>query len=163
DGLRALSSSLEASWSALGSAPVRIVLLLMMSLSAHAAPWRYETGLPQPTDDLVATVDGVEHPHLEWKGFTFGLQGDAFINYRLDWRQGSFFHEFELSRVQLGGFVSYKRLAGLQIGFESVRSSGGQSYFGIDGNSIVTRFKFAFVEVTPWRHWIALRGGIIPD
>ncbi len=146
------------------------VTLVLASFSAQAAPWRFETGLPNSPDkagqyapDPPVSTDGVEHPSLVWRGIELGAIADAFITYRLHARQGQLFHEFELSRMQITGFASYRNLVGANITFETIRSSGNRSYFGVDGDSQVTRVKWAFAEITPFKHWLSLRGGFVPD
>jgi hypothetical protein len=145
-----------------------------LSASAAASPWRFYTGLPIPERERVAgwrqriieepvATDGVEHPYLRWRGLTLGVLADLFAQYRFAARQGQTFNEFELTRVQPTVWAGYKDLAGVHLTLETLRSSGSRSYFGVDGDSIVVRVKWAFGEITPLWQWLAIRAGIIPD
>jgi len=150
------------------------VVLSLSTATAAAAPWRYETGLaPRPPAGAPYTLeeqeaqavapDGHEFPSITFRGLSLGLIADTFATYKLASRQGQLFHEFELSRVQITGWASWRALAGINLTVETVRSSGGRSYLGVDGDSLVTRMKWAFAEATPLGPWLALRAGIVPD
>lgn len=144
-----------------------LLCLLLFPAVAAAAPERLDTGLPAPPPPAgVAARPRYALPHLlstTWRDFNVGLYGDAFASYRLTSRQDQIFHEFELTRLLLGGWVGYREIGGVNLALETVRSSGGRSYFGVDGDSLLPRVRHAFIEVTPLRHWLALRGGVIPD
>lgn len=149
-----------------------LAVAFLLTSTATAAPWRSETGLPSTTgsdttpaerDVQPHTIDGHALPALKWQKLLLGVIADAFVGYRLSSRQGKLFHDFELGRVQVTGWASYSGLAALNVTFETVRSSGGASYFGVDGDSIVVRAKWAYAEVTPLRRWLAIRAGLIPD
>ena len=134
---------------------------------AAATPTRPETGLPYcaeaqailpaPNASTPGQLQGSVGP------LRLGILGDLFATYRLSSRQDQLFHEFELSRVQLSGWVSYESLAGVNITVDTVRSSSNRSYIGIDGDAILPRLKWAFAETTPWKHYLSLRAGIVPD
>ncbi len=141
------------------------LVLSMLCGAADAHPNRLETGLPYHplatlpvvAEDTPGQLQGSIGPlHL-------GVQGDLFATYRLISRQDQLFHEFELSRIQLTGWISYQSLAGVNLTVDTVRSSGSRSYFGIEGDAIVPRLKWAFAETTPWKHNLSLRAGIVPD
>lgn len=137
----------------------------LLSSVAQANPNRPETGLPYHPQATIPTAaaDAPGQPQGHIGPLQLGLQGDLFATYRLVSRQDQLFHEFELSRIQLTGFVSYQSLAGVNITVDTVRSSGSRSYFGIEGDAILPRLKWAFAESTPWKHYLSLRAGIVPD
>ncbi len=140
-----------------------LAFALAAAATAHATPWRPEGGLPDAPDPQPITATGIEHPFARFGDFRLGVLGDAFVTFRVDDRQGRVFDEFELSRVQLGGFAAWRSIVGVNVTLESIRSSGANSYFGIDGDSIVPRFKWAFAEATPFGRWLSVRAGIVPD
>lgn len=141
-----------------------LFVMIFFCATAHATPQRPETGLPyapevtppQPTME-VGSLHGQLGP------IELGLLADLFVTYRLVSRQDELFHEFELSRIQASGWASYRSLAGVNLTVDTIRSSGSRSYFGVDGDAILPRLKWAFAEVTPWRHYLSLRAGIVPD
>lgn len=137
----------------------------LLSSVAQANPNRPETGLPYHPQATIPTAAADAPGQLQGHigPLQLGLQGDLFATYRLVSRQDQLFHEFELSRIQLTGFVSYQSLAGVNITVDTVRSSGSRSYFGIEGDAILPRLKWAFAESTPWKHYLSLRAGIVPD
>lgn len=137
----------------------------LLSAVAQANPNRPETGLPYHPQATIPTAAADAPGQLQGHigPLQLGLQGDLFATYRLVSRQDQLFHEFELSRIQLTGFVSYQSLAGVNITVDTVRSSGSRSYFGIEGDAILPRLKWAFAESTPWKHYLSLRAGIVPD
>lgn len=137
----------------------------LLSSVAQANPNRPETGLPYHPQATIPTAAADAPGQLQGHigPLQLGLQGDLFATYRLASRQDQLFHEFELSRIQLTGFVSYQSLAGVNITVDTVRSSGSRSYFGIEGDAILPRLKWAFAESTPWKHYLSLRAGIVPD
>ncbi len=152
------------------SRSILTLAILLLSSNVRANPWRPETGLPSPapsgapyTVEAPTTVDGVEHPYLDWRGLQLGLLGDAFVTYEVQRLQGQWLNEFELSRVQPTFWASYRGVAGMNVTLESIRSSSSTSYLGIQGDSIVTRIKWAFAEATPLKRWLSLRAGLIPD
>lgn len=148
-------------------APLALAGLSLLSGIALAAPSRYETGLPtSPQARELQEAVPAEAPgqlHGELGPLSVGLLGDLFATYRLAQRQDLLFHEFELSRIQSTLWASYRQWGGAQITVDTVRSSGGRSYFGIDGDAILPRLKWAFAEVTPLRHYLSLRAGLVPD
>lgn len=135
--------------------------------SAVAAPSRYETGLPTSPQAREQQVPlPVEAPGQlqgDLGPLRIGFLGDLFATYRLAQRQDLLFHEFELSRMQATLWASYREWAGANVTVDTVRSSGGRSYFGIEGDAIVPRLKWAFAEATPLRHYLSLRAGLVPD
>ena len=137
----------------------------LLSSVAQANPNRPETGLPYHPQATIPTAAADAPGQLQGHigPLQLGLQGDLFATYRLVSRQDQLFHEFELSRIQLTGFVSYQSLAGVNITVDTVRSSGSRSYFGIEGDAILPRLKWAFAESTPWKHYLSMRAGIVPD
>ena len=141
------------------------LLLSVLSVAAYAHPIRLETGLPYHPQATLPTVTEESPGQLQGSigPLHLGLQGDLFATYRLISRQDQLFHEFELSRIQLTGWISYQSLAGVNITVDTVRSSGSRSYFGIEGDAILPRLKWAFAETTPWKHYLSLRAGIVPD
>ncbi len=149
---------------------LRLVLVIGLTLlgrGALAHPMRPETGLPysaQAKEQLPSPLVG-SPGQLQGKlgPLQLGVVGDLFATYRLVQRQDQVFHEFELSRVQLSGWASYEELAGVNITVDTVRSSSNRSYQGIDGDAILPRLKWAFAEATPWKHYLSLRAGIVPD
>jgi hypothetical protein len=136
---------------------------------AHAVPERPESGLPAPppppgVTPRESTPPSQIHPlQTEFGDFRAGLFGDIFGFFRYQSAQGQTTNEFDLERFQLGGWVQYKQIAGAMVALETVRSSGSQSYFGIAGDSLVVRAKWAFAEATPLGHWLSIRAGIVPD
>lgn len=151
----------------------RCLILLLCCLGLWLAPMglaspaRSETGLPYSAEALALLPPTTPQTPGQLFGtlgpLQLGLTGDLFATYRLLSRQDLLFHEFELSRVQLTGWADFRGLAGAQITVDTVRSSGGRSYFGIDGDAILPRLKWAFAEATPFRHYLALRAGLVPD
>lgn len=76
------------------------------------------------------------------------------------------FHELVLRRAELGAALLHAPSdAGLLINFESLRSAGPQSLFGVDGDALILRAKHAFgvwrPAIGPGR--LELRAGLIPD
>lgn len=144
-----------------------LALLLLPPWTAGAHPARPETGLPYSAEaqTLLPPVTPASPGQLQGTlgPLALGVTGDLFATYRLVSRQDQLLHEFELSRVQMTAWAGFRGLVGTQFTVDTVRSSGGRSYFGIDGDSILPRLKWAFAEATPWRHYIALRAGIVPD
>lgn len=149
------------------ASPASIALLLALQVgaaTATAAPYRPETGLPYAPDAApAAPASGVGTLHGPVGPLELGLLADLFVTYRLVSRQDALFHEFELSRVQATAWAAYRSLAGVNLTVDTIRSSGSRSYFGVDGDAILPRLKWAFAEVTPWRHYLSLRAGIVPD
>ena len=143
------------------------IVISVWTQDATATPTRPETGLPYsaeaqallpaPNASTPGQLQGAVGP------LRLGILGDLFATYRLSSRQDQLFHEFELSRVQLSGWVSYESLAGVNVTVDTVRSSSNRSYIGIDGDAILPRLKWAFAETTPWKHYLSLRAGIVPD
>ena len=146
---------------------VLAVVLLGWVKAVPAHPTRLETGLPySPEARAALPIPSAATPGQLQGGIgplRLGLFGDLFATYRLASRQDQLFHEFELSRIQLSGWVSYEELAGVNITVDTVRSSSSRSYFGVDGDAILPRLKWAFAETTPWKHYLSLRAGIVPD
>lgn len=147
-----------------------VAALIVAGLSEgplHAAPMRPETGLPSSPEAVAASpplpVEGPGTLQGELGPLRIGLLGDLFATYRLVGRQDLLFHEFELSRIQASLWASYRGWGGTNITVDTVRSSGGRSYFGIEGDAIVPRLKWAFAELTPLRHYLSLRAGLVPD
>jgi hypothetical protein len=132
---------------------------------ALASPARPETGLPySPQASIPIPTEGSPGQLFSSLGaFKIGIFGDLFATYRLVERQDQVFHEFELSRVQLSGFATYRELAGVNVTVDTIRSSSSRSYQGIDGDAILPRLKWAFAEATPYKHYLSIRGGMIPD
>lgn len=134
---------------------------------SQASPHRYETGLPtapqvrEQQAPLPAEAPGQLAGDLG--PLRVGFLGDLFATYRLAQRQDLLFHEFELSRIQATLWASYRQWGGAQVTVDTVRSSGARSYFGIEGDAIVPRLKWAFAEATPLRHYVSLRAGLVPD
>ena len=138
--------------------------VLLFCATAHATPQRPETGLPYaPEVTPPPPTMEVGSLHGQLGPIELGLLADLFVTYRLVSRQDELFHEFELSRVQASGWASYRNLAGVNLPVDTIRSSGSRSYFGVDGDAILPRLKWAFAEATPWRHYLSLRAGIVPD
>ena len=141
--------------------------LTVSAKESLAHPMRPETGLPYSAiakDTLPAPSVSSPGQLLGTVGpLQLGVVGDLFATYRLVQRQDQVFHEFELSRIQLSGWAAFKELAGANITVDTVRSSSNRSYQGIDGDAILPRLKWAFAEATPWKHYLALRAGIVPD
>lgn len=147
------------------SAPLLALGLLVPV--ASATPHRYETGLPlSPQAQAQQTPLPAEAPGQlagDLGPLRVGFLGDLFATYRLAQRQDLLFHEFELSRIQSTLWASYRSIAGVNLTVDTVRSSGGRSYFGIEGDAIVPRLKWAFAEATPLGHYLSLRAGLVPD
>jgi hypothetical protein len=132
--------------------------------TANATPNRPETGLPYAPDATpAAPAMGVGSLHGPVGPLELGLLADLFVTSRLVSRQDSLFHEFELSRVQASAWAAYRSLAGVNLTVDTIRSSGSRSYFGVDGDAILPRLKWAFAEVTTWCHYLSLRAGLVPD
>lgn len=150
-----------------GALIVAIIVAGLAERPLHAAPSRLETGLPSaPEAAALAPSPQPEAPGTlqgELGPLRIGLLGDLFATYRLVGRQDLLFHEFELSRIQATLWASYRSWGGTQLTVDTVRSSGGRSYFGIEGDAIVPRLKWAFAELTPLRHYLSLRAGLVPD
>jgi hypothetical protein len=144
-----------------------LVLWLWQAGPGLASPGRYETGLPpSPQAQEAQAPLPPEAPgqlHGDLGPLRIGFLGDLFATYRLGKRQDLLFHEFELSRIQATLWASYKQWGGGHITVDTVRSSGGRSYFGIEGDAILPRLKWAFAEATPLRHYLSLRAGLVPD
>lgn len=144
-----------------------LAVLASLASSVLAEPSRYETGLPtspqahEQQGPLAADAPGQLQGDLG--PLRVGFLGDLFATYRLAQRQDLLFHEFELSRMQATLWASYRQWAGVNVTVDTVRSSGGRSYFGIEGDAIVPRLKWAFAEATPLRHYLSLRAGLVPD
>ncbi|HNF99270.1 MAG TPA: hypothetical protein PK493_18375 [Pseudomonadota bacterium] len=148
--------------------PVALAMpLLSQSPVASAHPMRPETGLPYSAEAKEKLPEKTPASPGQLQGsigpLRLGIVGDLFATYRLVDRQDQVFHEFELSRIQLSGWASYEELAGVNITVDTVRSSSNRSYQGVDGDAILPRLKWAFAEATPWKHYVALRAGIVPD
>src|SRR5262249_44224765 len=153
EGLPGLHDGARRSRAAARSAPVSIhkkILICLWACAgvAHAVPERPESGLPAPppppgVTPRESTPPSQIHPlQAQFAGdFTAGFFGDVLGFYRYQSAQGQTTNEFELDRLQLGGWVQYKQIAGAMVALETVRSSGSQSYFGIAGDSIVVRAK----------------------
>lgn len=156
-------------WRVISAATVCSVGLLIgvWTQNATANPMRPETGLPYSAEAQALLPPQSANSPGQLQGavgpLRLGIVGDLFATYRLSSRQDQLFHDFELSRVQLSGWVSYESLAGVNITVDTVRSSSNRSYIGIDGDAILPRLKWAFAETTPWKHYLALRAGIVPD
>ncbi len=155
-------------WRVISAATVSLGLLIgMWTQNATANPMRPETGLPYSADAQALLPPQSTNSPGQLQGavgpLRLGILGDLFATYRLSSRQDQLFHDFELSRVQLSGWVSYESLAGVNITVDTVRSSSNRSYIGIDGDAILPRLKWAFAETTPWKHYLSLRAGIVPD
>jgi len=143
------------------------IWLGLLSTSSLAHPNRPETGLPYSMEAMALLPSPQAGDPGQLHGaigpLRLGVLGDLFATYRLVSRQDQLFHDFELSRIQLSGWLSYEELAGVNITVDTVRSSANRSYVGIDGDAILPRLKWAFAETTPWKHYLSLRAGIVPD
>lgn len=143
------------------------VLLWFMGSVAWSHPGRFETGLPYSAaaKELFSPTPPQAPGQLQGElgRFKLGLLGDLFATYRLIQRQDEVFHEFELTRIQLSGWIGYADLAGANVTVDTVRSSGERSYQGISGDAILPRLKWAFAELTPFQHYLSVRAGLVPD
>lgn len=139
----------------------------LLPRSASATPSRPETGLPASpyASELQGPPPAVAPGQLQGSlgPLRIGFLADLFATYRLAQRQDLLFNEFELSRIQATLWASYREWGGVNVTVDTVRSSGGRSYFGIEGDAILPRLKWAFAEVTPLRHYLSLRAGMVPD
>lgn len=144
-----------------------LLALTLLASPVLATPSRYETGLPSSPEALAQQAPLPAEAPGQLQGdlgpLRIGFLGDLFATYRLAQRQDLLFHEFELSRLQATAWASYREWAGVNITVDTLRSSGGRSYFGIEGDAIVPRLKWAFAEATPLRHYLSLRAGLVPD
>lgn len=75
------------------------------------------------------------------------------------------FSEFDLQEFQLGFRADWDRKVGIVFRMESLRSSGPQSLFGIDGDAYVFRVQQAwgYGRLSFWKLDIEARGGLIRE
>ncbi len=78
---------------------------------------------------------------------------------------GQSFDELRLDRTEVGGCALFPSYGGIVADIEAIRSADPESLFGIAGDSLVLRLKyaFAFVRVEPGYGILQLEGGLIPD
>ena len=93
------------------------------------------------------------------------LRGQIFADWELRAWEGDSFNAFELRRAELGAGFRWRKLGGMFLNLEGVRSASPESLLGVDGNSFLLRVKHAYAfgdpELGPGR--LILRAGLIED
>jgi hypothetical protein len=78
------------------------------------------------------------------KRSTFVIDGQIFTGYQAASVSGELRNEFTLERGEVGARYEFRERGGFNFRLESIRSGGGDSFFGVDGDSLVLRVKRAF-------------------
>ncbi len=91
--------------------------------------------------------------------------GQLYAGYRFLVSEPALFHEFVLERADVGIGYGFDDWLGFVVRYEAIRSGGPDSLFGVDGDSILSRFRhaFAFAEPGYGPVTLTLRAGLIPD
>ncbi len=98
-------------------------------------------------------------PIKEWlKDFHLQLRGRMFAGFRATFQEENSFNEFDLHEFQLRLRTDWKRMLGVEMRIEVLRSAQPQSLFGIDGDAYIVRLQQAwgFGRVAFWKDRIEL-------
>lgn len=129
-----------------------LMTALALPVSAQADPWWAPAAVTAPT--------GAEATQLRLFGY-----GSVRGQYAARFTDVADENAFTLSEGQLGAAARYGDLAGALVTLEAVRSAGPESLYGVDGDALLVRFKYAFgfvrYEFGPVE--ARARFGMIPD
>ncbi len=124
------------------------------------------TAPPKPPEAVEArTAEVAAVPPAEAEGPTFQPVVTVYAEYAFSLRhdaagEADWFHVFDLPRAHLGTGVAWEAARG-RVVLEAVRSSSEGALLGVAGDSLVARFRDAWLGVKAW-DVLEVRAGLVP-
>ncbi|MFZ9889357.1 MAG: hypothetical protein ACO3JL_17830 [Myxococcota bacterium] len=121
--------------------------------SQSSLPEQRDTHRPLAASALVLPREGVL------------VFGQLYTGFESDWVEGVAAPRFTLARADLGFGYGFSEHTGVLLRFETIRSAGPESLYGIDGNSLLARVRhgFGYARGAFGPVEVEARLGMVPD